>query len=78
MNEFEHALLDILARHETSLAEVAKQTGYNLTLFKDIVSGKSRQMPVDFFVRIADVLELSNQEKDELVRSWAFGVERWD
>jgi hypothetical protein len=78
MNEFEHALLNTLAKHEISLAEVARQTGYNLTLFKDIVSGKSRQMPVDFFIRVAVALELSNQEKDELVRSWAFGVERWD
>jgi hypothetical protein len=78
MDEFEHALLNTLAKNEISLAELAKQTGYNLTLFKDIVSGKSRQMPVDFFIRVAAALELSNQEKDELVRSWAFGVERWD
>lgn len=78
MNEFEHALLNTLAKHEMSLADLASQTEYNLTLFKDIVSGKSRQIPVDFFVRIADTLGLSNQEKDELVRSWAFGVERWD
>jgi cyanate lyase len=78
MDEFEHALLNTLAKNEISLAELAKQTGYNLTLFKDIVSGKSRQMPVDFFVRVADALDLSNQEKDELVRSWAFGMERWD
>jgi hypothetical protein len=33
-------------------------------------------MPVDFFLRIARVLDLSDEEKDALVRSWPFGVER--
>jgi hypothetical protein len=32
---------------------------------------------MDFFVRIVNVLNLSNEEKDVLVRWWAFGVERW-
>jgi hypothetical protein len=41
------------------------------------VAGKDRSVPVDFFVRVAEVLGLGNEEKDELVRSWAFGVERW-
>jgi hypothetical protein len=33
-------------------------------------------MPVDFFLRTARVLDLSEEEKEALVRSWAFGVER--
>ena len=33
-------------------------------------------MPVDFFLRIARVLDLSEDEKGALVRSWPFGVER--
>jgi hypothetical protein len=60
-----------------SLSDLAKETGYDPSLFKDVVSGKSRQVPTDFFIRIADALSLSNREKDELVRSWAFGVWRW-
>ena len=30
-------------------------------------------MPVDFFLRVAQTLNLSEEEKDALVRSWAFG-----
>jgi transcriptional regulator with XRE-family HTH domain len=77
MNGFEHTLLGILAEHGMSLSELAKETGYNPIYFEDVVSGKSRKIPVDFFVRLAEILELSNQEKDELLRSWVFGVERW-
>jgi hypothetical protein len=76
MYEIEHTLLSTLARHEMSLSDLAKETGYDPSLF-DVVSGKSRQVPTDFFIRIADALSLSNREKDELVRSWAFGVWRW-
>jgi hypothetical protein len=59
-----------------SLSELAKKTGYNPIFFEDVVSGKSRKITVDFFIRLAEVLKLSNQEKDELLRSWAFGIER--
>jgi hypothetical protein len=59
-----------------NLSELAKEAGYNPVFFEDVVSGKSRKIPVDFFIRLAEVLKLSNQEKDELLRSWAFGVER--
>lgn len=76
MYEIEHTLLSTLARHEMSLSDLAKETGYDQSLF-DVVSGKSRQVPTDFFIRIADALGLSNREKDELVGSWAFGVWRW-
>jgi len=77
MYELEHTLLTILATHDMSLSDLAEQTGYDPLFFRNVVSGKSRQIPVDFFTRIANVLDLSNQEKDTLVRSWAFGVERW-
>ncbi len=60
-----------------SLSELAKETGYNPIYFEDVVSGKGRKIPVDFFIRLAEIIELSNQEKDELLRLWAFGVERW-
>jgi cyanate lyase len=76
MNGFEHTLLGILAKHGMSLSELAKETGYNPIFFEGVVSGKSRKVPVDSFIRLAEVLELSNQEKDQLLRSWAFGVER--
>ena len=57
---------------------MAKLVGYERSLFENIVAGKTRQVPVDFFIRIADVLDLSTVEKDGLVRSWAFGIERWN
>jgi hypothetical protein len=31
---------------------------------------------VDFFIRVADALALTTVEKDALVRSWAFGIEK--
>lgn len=77
MHEFEHTLLNILAEHGMSMSDLASKAGYDLVFFKGVVSGKNRQVPVDFFVRVAEALDLSNQRKDELVRSWAFGVERW-
>jgi hypothetical protein len=78
MNEFQLTLTNITAKRGTSVSEVARSSGYDRLLFENIVTGKSRQIPVDFFVRIADVLGLTNIEKDALVRSWAFGVERWN
>ncbi len=56
-----------------SVADLAERTEYNLLFFENIITGKSRQIPVDFFLRIAQVLDLSEEEKDALVRSWAFG-----
>ena len=55
------------------MADLAKRTGYNPLFFENILTGKDRQMPVDFFLRVAQVLDLSEEEKDVLVRSWAFG-----
>ena len=78
MNEFQLTLTNITARCGTSISELAKQVGYEPFLFENIVAGKTRQVPVDFFIRIADVLDLSTVEKDDLVRSWAFGTERWN
>jgi transcriptional regulator with XRE-family HTH domain len=77
MDEFQQTLTNILARHGVSRAELARLTGYAPLLVERISTGKSRQVPVDFFIRVADALELSEEEKDGLVRSWAFGVERW-
>jgi hypothetical protein len=69
--------MNILSRQGVSLLELAPLTGYSLSLLESIVTGKSRQIPVDFFIRVADALRLPEEEKDRLVRSWAFGVERW-
>jgi cyanate lyase len=73
MNEFQRTLVDILQRRGMSVDDLAEQTGYNPVFFENIVTGKDRQMPVDFFLRVAQVLDLSEVEKDALVRSWAFG-----
>ena len=78
MNEFQLTLRNITARRGTSISELAKRVGYEPFLFENIVMGKTRQVPVDFFIRIAEVLDLSTVEKDDLVRSWAFGIERWN
>jgi cyanate lyase len=77
MNEFEHTLMSKLSSKDMALSDLAERIGYEPIFLKNIVAGKDRSVPVDFFVRTAEVLGLSNQEKDELVRSWAFGVERW-
>ena len=73
MNEFQLTLTNILQRRGMSVADLAEQTGYNPLFFENIVMGKDRQMPVDFFLRVAQTLDLSEEEKDALVRSWAFG-----
>ena len=73
MNEFQLTLTNILQRRGMSVADLAEQTGYNPVFFESIVTGKDRQMPVDFFLRVARVLDLSEEEKYALVRSWAFG-----
>ncbi len=73
MNEFQRTLTTIVERRGISVADLAERTGYNPLFFEDIVTGKSRQMPVDFFLRVAQELDLSEEEKDALVRSWAFG-----
>ena len=73
MNEFQLTLTNILQRHGMSVADLAEQTGYNPLFFENIVTGTNRQMPVDFFLRVAQTLNLSEEEKDALVRSWAFG-----
>jgi transcriptional regulator with XRE-family HTH domain len=78
MDEFQQTLANILKRHGASWAELARLTGYTPLLLERIATGKSRQVPVDFFIRVADALDLSEEEKDRLVRSWAFGVERWN
>jgi hypothetical protein len=52
-----------------SISNLAERTGYNPRLLENVIAGKTRQMPVDFFVRIANVLNLNTEEKDALVRS---------
>jgi predicted transcriptional regulator len=75
-NEFQRTLMSILNRQGMSVSNLAERTGYNLLLLENIIAGKSRQMPVDFFVRIANVLNLNPEEKETLELSWAFGIER--
>ena len=73
MNEFQLTLTNIVEKRGISVDDLAEQTGYNPLFFENIVTGTNRQMPVDFFLRVAQVLDLSEEEKDALVRSWAFG-----
>ena len=73
MNEFQLTLTNIVEKRGINVADLAERTGYNPLFFENIVTGKNRQMPVDFFLRVAQTLNLSEEEKDALVRSWAFG-----
>jgi hypothetical protein len=78
MNEFQLTLTNYIARQDMSISELAKRIGYDPLLFEKIIMGKNCQIPVDFFIRIADVLNLTTGEKDALVCSWAFGVDQWN
>jgi transcriptional regulator with XRE-family HTH domain len=73
MNEFQLTLTNIVERRGMSVADLAERTEYNPLFLENIITGKSRQIPVDFFLRVAQALDLSEVEKDALVRSWAFG-----
>ena len=75
-SEFQRTLMNNLSRQGMSVATLAKQTGYNPLLLENLIAGKTRQIPVDFFIRVADALDLTPDEKDTLVRSWAFGIEK--
>jgi lambda repressor-like predicted transcriptional regulator len=75
-SEFQRTLMSNLTRQGMSVASLARQTGYSPLLLENLIAGKTRQIPVDFFVRIADTLGLTTAEKDALVRSWAFGIEK--
>jgi transcriptional regulator with XRE-family HTH domain len=75
-SEFQRTLMNNLSRQGMSVAKLAEYTGYSPRLLENLIAGKTRQMPVDFFVRVADILNLTMAEKDALVRSWAFGIEK--
>ena len=75
-SEFQRALMNHLNRQGMSLTNLAQGTGYSYSLLENLIAGRTRQIPVDFFVRVGDVLGLSSVERDALVRSWAFGIER--
>jgi lambda repressor-like predicted transcriptional regulator len=75
-SEFQRILMSYLGRQGVSVAALARQTGYSPVLLENLIAGKTRRMPVDFFVRVSDALDLTLEEKDALVRSWAFGIEK--
>jgi plasmid maintenance system antidote protein VapI len=75
-SEFQRTLMNNLNRQGMSLTNLAERTGYSYSLLENLIAGRTRQIPVDFFVRIGDLLDLSTVEKDALVRSWAFGIEK--
>jgi hypothetical protein len=75
-SEFQRTLMNSLARRGMSVAGLAEQTGYSALLLENLIASKTRQIPVDFFIRVADTLDLTMEEKDALVRSWAFGIEK--
>jgi hypothetical protein len=75
-SEFQRTLMSNLSRQGMSVAGLAEHTGYGPLLLDNLIAGKTRQIPVDFFVRVGDTLDLTMEEKDALVRSWAFGIEK--
>ena len=74
-SEFQRTLMSHLSRQGMSVAGLARQTGYSPVLLENLIAGKTRQIPVDFFIRVSDILDLTTVEKDALIRSWAFGIE---
>jgi hypothetical protein len=75
-SEFQRTLMSNLSRQGMSVAGLARQTGYSPSLLDNLIAGKTRQIPVDFFIRVGHTLNLTIEEKDALVRSWAFGIEK--
>lgn len=75
-SEFQQTLMSNLSRRGMSVASLARQTGYSPLLLENLIAGKTRQIPVDFFIRVGDALDLTMEETDALVRSWAFGIEK--
>ena len=75
-SEFQRTLMSNLSRQGMSVADLAKLTGYSPLLLDNLIAGRTRQIPVDFFIRVGDTLDLTMEEKDALVRSWAFGIEK--
>jgi lambda repressor-like predicted transcriptional regulator len=75
-SEFQRGLMNHLSRQGMSVANLAQRTGYSTLLLENLMARKTRRIPVDFFVRVADTLDLTTVEKDALVRSWAFGIEK--
>ena len=75
-SEFQRTLMSNLSHQGMSVANLAQRTGYSTLLLENLMAGKTRQIPVDFFVRVGDTLDLTMEEKDALVRSWAFGIEK--
>jgi hypothetical protein len=76
VSEFQQILMNNLSLQGMSVANLAERTGYGPLLLDNLIAGKTRQIPVDFFVRVADTLNLTQEERDALVRSWAFGIEK--
>ena len=75
-SEFQRTLMNHLSCQGVSVANLARRTGYSPLLLENLLAGRTRQIPVDLFVRVADTLDLSMAQKDALVRSWAFGIEK--
>jgi len=75
-SEFQRSLMNHLGRQGMSMANLAQRTGYSPLLLENLIAGKTRQIPVDFFVRVGETLDLSTVERDALVRTWAFGIEK--
>jgi hypothetical protein len=75
-SEFQQRLMNHLGCQGMTVANLAEHTGYSPLLLENPIAGRTRQIPVDFFVRVADTLALMTEEKDALVQSWAFGIEK--
>ena len=75
-SKFQRTLMNNLSRQSMSVAGLAEHTGYSPLLLENLIAGKTRQIPVDFFIRVADTLDLTMGEKDALVHSWVFGIEK--
>ena len=62
-SKFQRTLMSNLSWRGMSVAGLARQTGYNPFLLENLIAGKTRQIPVDSFVRVADNLDLTMEER---------------
>ncbi len=63
INELQLTLTNILGKRGIKVSAIAERAGYGSRFFEDIVTGKSCQVPVDFFVRVDVSLNLARKKK---------------
>jgi hypothetical protein len=64
INELQLTLTSTLGKRGITMSALAERARYGSRFFEDVVTGKSRKVPVDFFVRADRILELTEEGKN--------------